>query len=454
MYAANIFGEPDNNQLVVIPKKLNFTYFESDKLTKEENELANAMDNILYWFFHNKKSFAIQGSAGTGKTTLIREIIKSSYKEKIYLCAPTHKAVEQFGKLSELLNEKQYQMNKIEMGTLQKGLGLRVDVDEKGDYVYEITGQGELFKNHYSYVIVDEASMVSKEQYYTLMGLGIPVLFIGDKNQLPPVAKEPFSIYDFFKESEIYHIREKKRFKSERFKELVQNVETAIRDNASFDKKLLDWVIEYNDVLKGILKLPENIPVHYIDYTNKGGLYYWLSKHGHYYIKDKVYYAKGESKVVSKSRKYTLKQILKEHHVKHKGQEIKVKQVVFTDDQSEDHTLWVYNPNEEGIIIELKRKIRLMGKKFEGTMDMFADLTPICKEELDLSVEDYIILKNAVMLYPDEVYTVHASQGSTFENTLINIGSFRYIKNEANLEKLKLFYVAVSRARECVYYKV
>lgn len=455
MYAANIFGEEDS--FIVSPDKIRFTYYECDKFSKDENEVLNAIENILYWFFYRKRTFAVQGGAGTGKTTIIRRLIQLVYNERVYLCAPTHKAVFQFGVLSELLTDAQLEMCKVEIGTLQKGLGLRVDIDDNGDTVYEITGQGELFKNSYDYIIVDEASMVSKEQFYTLMSIGVPILFIGDKNQLPPVSKEYFSVYNFFKEDEIYYITEKRRFKSERFKALIKEIEDAIEKGEIFEDRLLDWAIYYNDVLKGTAKMPDDLAVYYIDYTNKGGVYYWLSRHGHYYILDEVYYAKGETRNVSKTKRYRLKDIIEEYYIFYRGQKIKCKRCLFIDEQDKEYTLWVYNPNEEEIIKLLKRKVRLMLKKHSATLDMFVDLTPICKEELQLSPRDYNIIKNAVMLYPEKIYTVHAAQGSTFENVLVNIGSFKYVKRsdkEMNLEKLRLFYVAVSRAKECVYYKL
>lgn len=452
-----IFAETELSTLNV-KEPIKFFFAESNVLSKEANEIQNAIDNILYWFFYQKKSFIIQGAAGTGKTEIIKEIIKTKYNEKIYICAPTHKAVSQFSKLENILNKNKLAHCRINTGTLQKGLGLRVDIDDNGNNVYEITGQGELYKNTYNYLIVDEASMVSKEQYYAIKELGIPVLYIGDKNQLPPVSKTPFSVYDFFNEEHTYYIHEKKRFVNERNKMLSKEIENAIQNNLSFDEKILFWLIDYNDILKGTLKMPETADPHYIDYTNKGGYYYWLQKHRHYYIENEKYYIKGHAKGLKKTVTYTLKKIEKEHYIKYKEQEIKIKLCRFVDETGEEKILWAYNPNEEEIINELKRKIRLMKKKTMAVLDMFADITPLCQEHLSLSAEDYAIVKNSIILYPNKIYTVHASQGSTFDEVLINIGSFKYIKDEkketANMQKLKLFYVAVTRSRNVVYYKL
>lgn len=458
MYQADIFGEKKD---VVINRnvKMKFTYHESKFFSKEENEVINAIENILYWFFHQKKSFIIQGAAGTGKTEIIKRIIALKYSEAIYICAPTNKAVAQFGKLESILDENKLKNCRIKTGTLQKGLGLRVDIDDEGNHVYEITGQGELFKNSYNYLIIDEASMVSKEQYYTALSIGIPVLFIGDKNQLPPVTKSTesiFSVYDFFDEEHTYYIKEKKRFANERIKDLSKEIENAIEQNISFDENLVSWLIKYNDVLKGTLKMPENADPYYIDYTNKGGYFYWLNKHRHYYIEKEKYYVKGQVKGLKKTEIYTLQKIEKEHFIKYNNQEIKIKLCTFTDEQGEEIKVWAYNPNEEDVINVLKKKIRIMKKRTEMVLDMFADLTPLCKEHLGLSVEDYVIVKNSVMLYPNKIYTVHASQGSSFDDVLINIGSFKYIKDvkHANTQKLKLFYVAVTRSKNNIYYKI
>jgi exodeoxyribonuclease-5 len=43
-------------------------------------------------------------------------------------------------------------------------------------------------------VVIDEASMVPKELYDDLMSYGVPVLYVGDHHQLPPVSQNEFNL--------------------------------------------------------------------------------------------------------------------------------------------------------------------------------------------------------------------------------------------------------------------
>jgi len=118
--------------------------------------------------------FRLGGYAGTGKTTMIRHILRDKTFRSVAVCAFT-------GKAADVLNRKGVGASTIH------SLIYYVEVNE---LTHEVTFN---LKEHLDYdlIIVDEASMVSTEIYQHLCGFGIPLLFIGDPGQLEPVGENP-----------------------------------------------------------------------------------------------------------------------------------------------------------------------------------------------------------------------------------------------------------------------
>lgn len=130
---------------------------------------------------------ALVGPAGTGKTTLLGHLLRTVPGAS--LAAPTNKA-------ARVLAEKTGR----EVSTLHRLLGLRPEIDPRtGTQVFlpdPNLREPPLALFRPELLVVDEASMVSSE-LLTLtrketVRYGIPVLWVGDDNQLPPVG-EPSS---------------------------------------------------------------------------------------------------------------------------------------------------------------------------------------------------------------------------------------------------------------------
>lgn len=143
-------------------------------------------------FINSKKHvFTLQGFAGTGKSTIIKEI--SQYLEgniiPYVLCAPTHKAKLVLEKFAER-----------EGMTLHKLLGLTpnmelLELDFK-DLMFKINNDCLLFPNN-GVVVCDEASMVNDDLFDLLLNKLIrfkcKIIFVGDKAQLRPVNAKNYS---------------------------------------------------------------------------------------------------------------------------------------------------------------------------------------------------------------------------------------------------------------------
>jgi exodeoxyribonuclease-5 len=131
-----------------------------------------AKDRILKWLEGPDQEFRLGGYAGTGKSTVIKDILES-VKMPTGVGAFTGKAVS-------VLRKKDI----FRAVTLHRMLYDMVVVNGKRTFVPKSWLP-------YNLVIVDEASMVSQELYDQLKKHRIKILFIGDPGQLEPVGANP-----------------------------------------------------------------------------------------------------------------------------------------------------------------------------------------------------------------------------------------------------------------------
>lgn len=131
----------------------------------------------------------IQGKAGTGKTTIVNEILKKMQRSKyvrptVIMGALSHKATTV---LKNKISNDVAQNFIVDNKTIAAMLGMRPQDD--GSFA-PIKGKEPPIRNA-SVVFIDEASMVNEEQLELVMeaikGRRIPVVFLGDIGQLPPI---------------------------------------------------------------------------------------------------------------------------------------------------------------------------------------------------------------------------------------------------------------------------
>nr|QBK89649.1 MAG: RecD helicase /ATP-dependent exoDNAse [Pithovirus LCPAC001] len=126
------------------------------------NDLSNDQIKAIKGALNNSVTI-ITGEAGTGKTTVIKEIVTNLEKSnvKYILSSFTGKAVSRLKTVTDRTN----------VATLD----------------YYINGLDHMFE----YVIIDEASMVSTELFYRFFHKNnspTRIILIGDPNQLPPIT--------------------------------------------------------------------------------------------------------------------------------------------------------------------------------------------------------------------------------------------------------------------------
>lgn len=151
-----------------------------------------AFDDIVDFFTTKPKDkpyWVLTGFAGTGKTTLLSEIIQfineydklkdeGKLKKKVAVLTLTWKAsivlhnkgVKQAQSIHSFLYCSEW---------IEATKELKINKKDKADIQAE-----------FKFIIVDEASMVSSEIKQDLINTGLPILFVADPFQLPPITKD------------------------------------------------------------------------------------------------------------------------------------------------------------------------------------------------------------------------------------------------------------------------
>lgn len=154
------------------------------------------IDKIFDFFKRgDDKFFLLSGQAGVGKTTCIRYLLKKIQAEvpdaKVCLSAPTNCAVKI---LSNSVADPD-----LTYKTIYSILGLRMQANGE---VKELNDTGEDKISDFDLVIVDEGSMVNTVLIdYIKKKTALAdtkIVFIGDKQQLPPVGEEVSPIWTMF----------------------------------------------------------------------------------------------------------------------------------------------------------------------------------------------------------------------------------------------------------------
>ena len=176
----------------------------------------------------------ITGGAGTGKTTVIKNIIECyDYyytNSEILLIAPT-------GKASRRLAYK----TGLPASTIHKALRKTPE----DDFVY----YHENNPLPHRLIIVDEASMIDTQLMYDLLSAidkHSKVIFVGDHNQLYPVGYgEPF--FDFLKELDVYELV--KNHRQEENSDILAQADNVLNDKMLEDGRGVNiWNICTNDI--------------------------------------------------------------------------------------------------------------------------------------------------------------------------------------------------------------
>lgn len=158
------------------------------------DQLYTAMDMEHWYHSSTKQTYEISGAAGTGKTTLVLYLI-----ERLGLSLDEVLFVAYMGKAATQLARHGLPAKTIHSAIYDYDV---VPVkDEEGHRVFLSDGRlkvkGEfVLKNHlkkkYKLIVIDECGMVPVNIAKDILSFGLPIIALGDLNQLPPVFGEAY----------------------------------------------------------------------------------------------------------------------------------------------------------------------------------------------------------------------------------------------------------------------
>jgi len=213
----DIFDKNLLKHLIKDRKNINFT-----------KEQSKALSNILDFLPNYQETmYGMYGYAGTGKTTILIELIVYLLKHKLInsvaLTAPTNKALNVMKSkfrnyikelssetLSENFNFDELLLTlniRIDFITIHKLLHFEMDFNSDGGTVFIVKGSKKSLLDLYNVIIIDECSMIPASMFQCLFNdirkirstnnyKNLPkIIFSGDPAQLPPVHEKMSLIF-------------------------------------------------------------------------------------------------------------------------------------------------------------------------------------------------------------------------------------------------------------------
>lgn len=159
-------------------------------LTKSQEKAFNMIKD---WLRAKGKLFKLGGPAGSGKSYLIPLIAELVGEEKCLLMTPTGKAannLQKAGLTAKTIHSCIYNVREADSGDPEELND--DDVEDTVDRIYEDSEISYSLKYPETFsdmklIIVDEASMVGARLLRDILSFDVPVLLVGDPNQLAPV---------------------------------------------------------------------------------------------------------------------------------------------------------------------------------------------------------------------------------------------------------------------------
>ena len=381
-------------------------------------EQIKAKDAILEFLLDSDQHFfVLQGTAGTGKTTLIKEVSKdwASHQQllktldpkylltKFTFTATTNKAVQ------ALTNATGYFAR-----TIHQFLGLTV----RNSQVALATQNEPEFSN--LVIVIDECSYID----YNLLEMietytkGNKVIFMGDKTQLPPVGYNHSPV--FYKEYPTFNLtKQLRQMHSPNIAKYCRDLQTFINTPIDFPALNIGNEIEHlskDDFNKCILQMD-------------------AAKSKILAIKNRT--VNNYNAVLFKAKngreEFTAKDVVINNHY--------VPGLATDEEVTIDHIRYaVNNDGVAGANVVINSKQYFLPNKVPNIKKLIKQYTAMREYGKANTVKN-----TWVDLRPNFALTIHKSQGSTYDEVFIDLDDMKSIKDLRELAKL--LYVAMSRAK-------
>ena len=382
------------------------------------DEQIKAKDAILEFLLDSDQQFfVLQGTAGTGKTTLIKEVSKDWANQqqllktldpkylltKFTFTATTNKAVQ------ALTNATGYFAK-----TIHQLLGLTV---RNGQVALATQSEPEFFN---LVIVIDECSYID----YNLLGLietytkGNKVIFMGDKTQLPPVGYNHSPV--FYKKYPTFNLtKQLRQMHSPNIAKYCRDLQAFINTPVDFPALSIGNEIEYlskDDFNKRILQMD-------------------AAKSKILAIKNRT--VNNYNAVLFKAKngreEFTAKDVVINNHY--------VPGLATDEEVTIDHIRYgVNNDGVAGANVVINSKQYFLPDKVSNIKKLIKQYTAMGEYGKANAIKN-----TWVDLRPNFALTIHKSQGSTYDEVFIDLDDMKSIKDLRELAKL--LYVAMSRTK-------
>ncbi|MBW4573539.1 MAG: AAA family ATPase [Tolypothrix carrinoi HA7290-LM1] len=420
-------------------------------LTSQQLKALELMNEFLK---STKNIFLILGYAGTGKSTIIFQLIKLlvGRGKRIALTAPTNKAVRVLQRMAS-----KNEIYGVDFFTIHQLLGLGL-VRRGGNKVLEQTAPSML--SLFDLVFLDECSMVNKELWHWItesisrsLITNKQLILMGDPAQLPPVDEVKSLSFSVPNKAILTEVV--RQGTDSPLLEFVTACRKAVKSQKAFkpfskylpDKTNGAFMVKENTLLRYAFK---KVSKNFTQNPDCFRILCWTNKKVDYYnanIRAKIYGENaprfiigerlitrspvtapdGKSIILPTSTEIEVLDFCEDRYSSYKAWQLKV----VTDEKTirqiyvlhEDDTKR-YNKDNASLLRNAKKN-PFFWKAYYNHLEVFADI------------------RNCYAL------TVHNSQGSTFDE--VGIDGRDLNKNDKVSECNQLWYVAASRARRRVF---
>lgn len=404
----------------------------------------------------------LRGCAGSGKSTLIANILKEiSVHKTIGVTAPTHKAC----KVLENMILENGMRDRVDVRTIHSALGLKMLHQGEREVLVKDTRSNERV---YDILLIDECSMLDDDLIsYVLESLSKVVVFIGDDCQISPVNSPEGEISKVFTEvskqskltevvrcafdNPIINLATQLRLAQKdlypTLPDIAQNLDNGngihVLEPNEFVDKLFDCINseDFNNDVDHVRCI-----AYTNDCVNKINNYIRIKKYG----SDVDEYVVGETLVSQESKGDMFTQIYKN------AEELEIVQI--------DHDV-CFEHTDEGIpcfLLKLKKlsdsefcDVKVVKKdgvnKLNHLLQTYADRAKADKNTAGLNWNKFWEIKKDFGTFK-HIYcmTAHKSQGSTFRNTFVYLPDF--LQYGVTVELLQLLYTATTRSSLNTYF--
>jgi hypothetical protein len=469
----------------------------NDQLTEGQKEATRL---LLNWLSKDMfyPTFSLTGKAGTGKTTVINNFLQACPygKNQVVVTAPTHKAK------TVIFRRTGYQAE-----TIQKLLGLRPDVEvenyDPNKPVFNPMAEPTI--KNYKLVIIDEASMIASNLYNLILeeatAFQVKVLFLGDSRQLFPVGEDRCVA---LLQGSNYDLKEVVRQNADNPVTYILNLlaDDIEKGTRTFDEFRRDNTCEFNYRGEGFQFTSDiNNFCHMIKAEFQSEAFQENTEHCkvlswqnarveefNRYVRSKVLNTTDSKKVVIGDLLMGYKTIVNEFNEVRliNSEEYSVKKVTESessfnitgdivhltslDKPDELNTVFIVKEESYGIFIEKNLHLLNLAKE-KGGKNAWKKYSDFKNGHLFIHnlYDSHFGEKDVLICKKDLDYgfalTVHKSQGSTYENVFVDLRDINkimgrkyyqkekryYTQAENYNERLRLLYVALSRAEKRVY---